>query len=40
MKIKSLHLNPAQWFIILWLVGLFALAIFADLFRLLLMFAY
>lgn len=40
MKIKSLHLNSTQWFIILWLVGFFALAIFAGLFRLLLMFAY
>ncbi|WP_264673817.1 MULTISPECIES: hypothetical protein [Acinetobacter] len=40
MKIKSLHLNPTQWFIILWLVGFFALAIIAGLFRLFLMFAY
>ncbi|OJU56684.1 MAG: hypothetical protein BGN93_02975, partial [Acinetobacter sp. 39-4] len=40
MKIKSLHLSQTQWFIILWLLGFFALAIIAGLFRLLLMFAY
>lgn len=40
MKIKSLHLNSTEWFIILWLVGFFALAIIAGLFRLLLMFVY
>ncbi len=40
MKIKSQHLTSTQWFIILWLLGFFALAIIAGLFRLLLMFAY
>jgi hypothetical protein len=40
MKLKSQHFSSTQWFIILWLVGFFALAIIAGLFRLLLMFAY
>ncbi|SNX45510.1 hypothetical protein SAMN05421731_10564 [Acinetobacter puyangensis] len=40
MKKFKLELTSTQWFIMLWFVGFFGLAVIAGLFKLLLLFAY
>lgn len=40
LNIMNIRPTPAQWFIVLWLVGFLGLAVISGLFRVLLYFAY